>query len=483
MRNDGNKNTIPKYKLWEVQPTGPNTVAPKFLDRSEIKSAETLWEQFQNLFCCRVSTFDYTDELNMSEDIHNDDKANSDTGSTTCSGNERLVDSPSVKTLSSTTRKPDDTQRLTPDTLDTTLMKCRYKIKSYQFETELRIGTRERPNQIILRPNGKKLGSGAFGLAREANQLFHNVLPWPFINVTYWSKVNYVVKKIECPEKLENYEKAKKELAICKAIHNDQLQCIEGSEHCLGMFYGYEYKGTLHPQSDGNSFCPPQQKGTKVGLVSEKVYGSNLSNESYKNFLRQHPLIMRIVMKQILRGAAYLHDNKGVVHNDLKPDNIMWDPDNNAVKIIDFGFAGLKGHDPYQGSGTFIFMDPKLYHLNPHHRPVMMDTSSDMFSLGVTFMDLLIPDFYGKVLQKLPTHCRSNPLIYFQMNPDFYPNVLRDIITTELPLQYGDIKDYNAMKDLIQSLLGIGSSCIDTTATTALNYLERLRIPHNVIRF
>lgn len=42
-------------------------------------------------------------------------------------------------------------------------------------------------------------------------------------------------------------------------------------------------------------------------------------------------------MKQLLSAVAYCHSNK-IMHRDLKPENIMLvTPDENDLKIIDFG--------------------------------------------------------------------------------------------------------------------------------------------------
>lgn len=38
------------------------------------------------------------------------------------------------------------------------------------------------------------------------------------------------------------------------------------------------------------------------------------------------------------RAVQHLHD-KGVVHGDLKPPNILWDADSATFKLIDFGVS------------------------------------------------------------------------------------------------------------------------------------------------
>ena len=43
--------------------------------------------------------------------------------------------------------------------------------------------------------------------------------------------------------------------------------------------------------------------------------------------------------KQIMRALRYLHDVVGIVHCDVKPDNLLLRWDGLAVKLCDFGCA------------------------------------------------------------------------------------------------------------------------------------------------
>ena len=45
------------------------------------------------------------------------------------------------------------------------------------------------------------------------------------------------------------------------------------------------------------------------------------------------------IFKQLLSGLKHLHD-KGVMHRDITPDNILLDEKNN-VKISDFGISAI----------------------------------------------------------------------------------------------------------------------------------------------
>jgi len=46
---------------------------------------------------------------------------------------------------------------------------------------------------------------------------------------------------------------------------------------------------------------------------------------------------IKTIMKQILIGLQYLHDEMGILHRDLKPDNIMINLNPLTARIIDFG--------------------------------------------------------------------------------------------------------------------------------------------------
>lgn len=90
-------------------------------------------------------------------------------------------------------------------------------------------------------------------------------------------------------------------------------------------------------------------------------------------------------MKQLAIGLNYAH-KRGVVHQDIKPDNIFITHDGN-LKIGDFGLAliatGVAVERAVQGKGTPAYMSPELCRGDPQ------DHRSDIYSLGAVFYELL----------------------------------------------------------------------------------------------
>ena len=101
------------------------------------------------------------------------------------------------------------------------------------------------------------------------------------------------------------------------------------------------------------------------------------------------------LMAQVARGLAAVHA-VGVVHRDVKPDNLLVDGDAN-VKIVDFGVAWFQdggGFTTRTGVvvGTPHFMSPE------QARGGAVDARSDAWSLGATLWMLLVgrPPFWAR---------------------------------------------------------------------------------------
>lgn len=92
------------------------------------------------------------------------------------------------------------------------------------------------------------------------------------------------------------------------------------------------------------------------------------------------------IMAQVAEGLAYAH-SKGVVHRDVKPENIMLLPDDN-VKIMDFGIAlGPDRNTAVTQTGGIIGTPP--YFAPEQLEGLKANEQTDIFAFGDVYYELL----------------------------------------------------------------------------------------------
>ncbi|MBQ3824386.1 MAG: serine/threonine protein kinase, partial [Clostridia bacterium] len=88
---------------------------------------------------------------------------------------------------------------------------------------------------------------------------------------------------------------------------------------------------------------------------------------------------------QILKGLQHAHE-KGIIHRDVKPHNIMLLPDG-TIKVADFGIARFQRFDTVtiadKAIGTVHYISPEQASKNK------VDEKSDIYSLGITLYEML----------------------------------------------------------------------------------------------
>ena len=224
----------------------------------------------------------------------------------------------------------------------------------------------------------------------------------------------------------------------------------------------------IHDFSDGAG------AGSPAYIVMELVEGRSL-----RDLLDQEGRIAaeRLVtlMRGVCSGVGAAH-RKGVVHRDLKPDNIIIIPperagDQETVKVIDFGIAKLREADAGAGLtqtgvliGTPFYMSPEQCLGDP------LDARSDVYSIGAILYEMLagVPPFTGNTpTAVLARHLTDTATPLDQLGvPARLASVPGRALAKDPQERYQTVDDL--FSDLSSAVISLGSSTIGHAETVRI---------------
>ncbi|MEE8133487.1 MAG: serine/threonine-protein kinase [Gemmatimonadales bacterium] len=123
-------------------------------------------------------------------------------------------------------------------------------------------------------------------------------------------------------------------------------------------------------------------------LALEWAEGMPLSNYVEKNG-RMDPELVADAIGQLAEGLMASHA-EGIIHRDLKPDNIIFDPENSVLKLLDFGIARDAQQDTADRLTRTGFFVGTLNHVAPEALSgELVDEAADLYSVGTIAYYLL----------------------------------------------------------------------------------------------
>ena len=132
------------------------------------------------------------------------------------------------------------------------------------------------------------------------------------------------------------------------------------------------------------------------------------------------------IIEQVARALAHAQSTAGIIHRDIKPDNIMLTKSGMA-KLADLGLAKMVGDKTVLAAGSPHYVSPEQGCASP-----MVDTRADIYSLGATLFHMLTgtPPFTGDTPREIiEKHVKQDLPSPRDLNPALSTNVCRLIST------------------------------------------------------
>ncbi len=156
-------------------------------------------------------------------------------------------------------------------------------------------------------------------------------------------------------------------------------------------------------------------------IVMERVLGEPMSS-----MLSRQPRLLDLptglaLIEEACGALAYAHQ-MGIVHLDIKPDNLMVDQSGH-VKVLDFGIAHVGGDDVTRTSsivGSLRYMAPEQLTSG-----VVLDRRCDVFAVGCILYELVagVPAFEGRIKDAVARVLGDDPRPLTEVAPATDPDL------------------------------------------------------------
>ncbi|MBH8572671.1 protein kinase [Nostocaceae cyanobacterium CENA369] len=203
-------------------------------------------------------------------------------------------------------------------------------------------------------------------------------------------------------------------------------------------------------------------------LVQEWIYGQTLANivetQGYKS-----ETVVREILLSLLSVLDYVH-SKGIIHRDIKPDNIILRSTDNKPVLIDFGAVKETIRSvvsaPMPTRSLVIGTPGYMPGEQAIGRPVY---ATDIYSLGLTAIYLLT----GKYPQEIETNQQTGEILWQNYAPNVSPQLAMVINQAIKPQASDRYSTASKMLHALKSATGIPVQSSPTANTVSLHSTTR----------
>jgi predicted ATPase/serine phosphatase RsbU (regulator of sigma subunit)/tRNA A-37 threonylcarbamoyl transferase component Bud32 len=194
--------------------------------------------------------------------------------------------------------------------------------------------------------------------------------------------------------------------------------------------YRQEYEMTHHLNLEGvvKTYGIEKYENTLVMVLED------FGGESLKQLMADRPFTLKEFLSlaiQVTNTLGKIH-TQNVIHKDINPANIVFNQATSQLKIIDFGISSRLPREnpvlknPEQLEGTLAYISPEQTgRINRS-----MDYRTDLYSLGVTFYELLtgqLPFEAKDAMELVHCHIAKTPMSVCEVNSNV-PPIISDIV-------------------------------------------------------
>ena len=177
------------------------------------------------------------------------------------------------------------------------------------------------------------------------------------------------------------------------------------------------------------------EDGDLAYITMDYVPGGTLADWTHVDQLLELDSVYQM-MAMVAEALGYAHQ-QGVIHRDIKPGNLLFNPEDMSVKVTDFGIARLAEHSRTKTGA--ILGSP--YYMSPEQvSGKKVGASTDIYSLGVTFYQLLCGNlpFEAESLAQLAWQITNKPHRNIGKFRKGLPRSANRIINTALKKEPGE---------------------------------------------
>jgi serine/threonine protein kinase len=231
----------------------------------------------------------------------------------------------------------------------------------------------------------------------------------------------------------------------------------------------------------GGGYIPKLLKAAKFDVASDKVElsmthgGMNLMDYSKTLSYVERIKFVPSLIYQVAAGLLQLQ-NSGILHGDVKPQNILVDPKTKKIRVIDFGITTFAQTNPEQASymdhGTYIYCPYETFKGNKAYK------TSCVWNIAMSVLDFLYKRYHGVqyFTEKYPhlNNVAKEDYNYLKIKKIFEHLEQLSVTTGTSQMDITGICAFDDLKIALPGIHSLINKMIDMNPTTSRITLEQI---------